>query len=75
MELKLDDVTLACIRWLSNACDCRDQAVVAKAIQKLAAAEAASYPLLGGWEEDAEVVDEILAEIAVNRETYPLLVG
>jgi|GEM_PF-5359878 len=31
MKLTLDDVTLACIRWLSNARDCTAQAVVAEA--------------------------------------------
>ena len=72
MELKLDNATLACLHWLSTARNCTAQEIVVEAIRKLAAAEVENYPLLGGWEEDAEVVDDMLAEVAANRTHQPI---
>jgi tetratricopeptide (TPR) repeat protein len=39
---------------------------------KLAVAEVEQYPLLGGWEDESEAVDEIMVEIMNDRAAHPL---
>lgn len=41
-------------------------------IEQLAVPPVLNYPLLGGWEDEAELVDEILADIMRDRAAHPL---
>jgi len=47
--------------------NCTSQELFVKAIQQMAKSEIDNYPLLGGWEKEAEMVDQILDDIISNR--------
>ena len=72
IELDLDEATLARVNWLSKVHNCTKQALIVEAVRQMAVAEVDKYPLLGGWEDEPELVDEIMADIMRNRAAHPL---
>ncbi|MBO1349045.1 MAG: hypothetical protein EBE86_017410 [Hormoscilla sp. GUM202] len=72
IELELDERTLEKAQWMAKWHECSLAELVTKAIEKFAVTEAENYPLLGGWEDEAELVDEILADIMRDRAAHPL---
>jgi hypothetical protein len=72
IELELDEATRARVNWLSKVHNCTVQELIVEAVRQLAVAERDKYPLLGGWEDEAELVDEIMEEIMQNRAAHPL---
>lgn len=72
IELELDEKTLEKAHWMAKWHHCTLDELIAKAIEQFAVAEAPNYPLLGGWEDEAELVDEIMEEIMQNRAAHPL---
>jgi predicted transcriptional regulator len=69
---QLDEATLARIHWLSKVHNCTRAELIAEAVRQLAVAEVDKYPMLGGWEDEAELVDEIVADIMRDRAAHPL---
>ncbi|MBE9126466.1 MULTISPECIES: hypothetical protein [unclassified Coleofasciculus] len=72
IELELDEAMMTRVRWLAKAHNCTIPQLIIKAIEYLSVAEVEKYPLLGGWEDEPEVVDEIMAEIMNDRAAHPL---
>jgi uncharacterized OsmC-like protein len=67
---QLDEATLARIHWLSKVHNCTMAELIAEAVRQLAVAEVDKYPMLGGWEDEAELVDEITEDIMRKRAVY-----
>jgi hypothetical protein len=67
IEIELDEKTLEKAQWMTKWQNCTLDELIAKAIEQFAVAEAPNYPLIGGWEDEAELVDEIVADIMRDR--------
>jgi hypothetical protein len=67
LEIELDAGTESQLLWLSKLYNCTPQELFIKAIQQMAKSEIDNYPLLGGWENEADIVDEMLDDIMTNR--------
>lgn len=72
IELQLDEKILEKARWYASSRNCKLSELIAYAIDKLAATEAANYPLLGLFADDPESVDEMLEEVIKDRAAHPL---
>lgn len=67
---QLDEATLARIYWLSKVRNCTMAELIAEAVRQLAVADVDKYPMLGGWEDEAELVDEIVEDIIRKRAVH-----
>ncbi|MBK1986931.1 hypothetical protein A0J48_005135 [Sphaerospermopsis aphanizomenoides BCCUSP55] len=67
LEIEIDAGTESQLFWLSKLYNCTPQELFIKAIQQMAKSEIDNYPLLGGWENEAEMVDKMLDDIITNR--------
>jgi len=67
IEIELDDKTLEKAQWMAKWHHCNLDELIAKALDSFAVAEAPNYPLLGGWADEPELVDDILADIMSDR--------
>lgn len=67
---QLDEPTLARIHWLSKVHNCTIPELIAEAVRQLAVAEVDKYPMLGGWEDEAELVDEMIEDIMRKRAVH-----
>ncbi|MFB2975741.1 hypothetical protein [Microseira sp. BLCC-F43] len=72
IEIEMDEKILEKAQWMTKWKHCSLDELIASAIEQFSIAEAANYPLIGGWEDEAELVDEILADIMRDRAAHPL---
>ncbi len=72
IEIELDDETLVRAKEMAEKNHCTLQELLKVMIEQLAVPPVLNYPLLGGWEDEAELVDEILADIMRDRAAHPL---
>ncbi|MBD2186303.1 hypothetical protein H6S82_29495 [Planktothrix sp. FACHB-1355] len=72
IELDIDEATLARVNWLSKVHNCTKDELIVEAVRQMAVAEVDKYPLLGGWEDEPELVDEIMGDIMKDRSAHPL---
>lgn len=71
LEIEIDAGTESQLFWLSKLYNCTPQELFIKAIQQMAKSEIDNYPLLGGWKNKSEIVDQMLDDFVI----YKLIVG
>lgn len=72
IEIELDEQTLERAKELADKNHCTLQELLKVMIEQMAVPAVLNYPLLGGWEDEAELVDEILEDIMKDRAAHPL---
>jgi hypothetical protein len=72
IELQLDQKTLEKALTLAKFHNLDLSQLIAYAIDKLAVAEPANYPLLGLFADDPDSVDAMLEEVMKDRAAHPL---
>jgi len=72
IEIELESPTLWRARGMAIDNNCTLDEIIAKAIEKLARENPPKDRILGGWADEPELVDEILADIMRDRAAHPL---
>ena len=72
IEIELQEPTYWRAKQMANQSDRTFSELIAYAIEKLADAEPPEDRILGGCEDEPELVDEILEDIMKNRAAHPL---
>ncbi len=72
IEIELSEATLEKAQWMAKWHHCSLDEVISKAIDGMAVTEAPNYPFIGGWEDEPELVDEMMADIMRDRAAHPL---
>jgi hypothetical protein len=67
IEVEIDRATAIKLDWLSKLYNCSPQELLIKAIQQMATSQIDKYPLLGGWENETELIDKMLNDITIDR--------
>ncbi len=71
IEIELDDKTLVRAKEMAEKNHCTLQELLKVMIEQLAVPPVLNYPLLGGWEDEAELVDEMIEDIMRKRAVHP----
>ncbi|MGA9382733.1 MAG: hypothetical protein WBV73_28560 [Phormidium sp.] len=72
VEIELDEKVFWLVKQMANQSDRTFSELVVYAIEKLAEAEPPKDRILGGWSDEPEVVDELLADIISDRAVHSL---
>lgn len=72
IELELDDQTFEQARQLAEARRYTLEAFIVEIIERLAAMEKKTDPLLGMFADEPEVIDRVIESVMAARETHPL---
>jgi predicted transcriptional regulator len=72
IEIELEEPTFWRAKRMAHQSDRTLSELIAYAIDKLAKEEPRQDPILGGWADEPELVDEILADIMRDRAAHPL---
>lgn len=71
IEIELDDETLDRAKEMAEKNHCTLQELLKVMIEQLAVPPVLNYPLLGGWEDEAELIDEMIEDIMRKRAVHP----
>ncbi|GET41998.1 hypothetical protein [Microseira wollei] len=71
IEIELDDETLVRAKEMAEKNHCTLQELLKVMLEQLAVPPVLNYPLLGGWEDEAELVDEMIEDIMRKRAVHP----
>ena len=71
IEIELDEETLVRAKEMAEKNHCTLQELLKVMIEQLAVPAVLNYPLLGGWEDEAELVDEMIEDIMRKRTVHP----
>ncbi|MCL1474817.1 hypothetical protein [Argonema antarcticum] len=72
IEIELEEATLEKAQWMAKWHHCTLDELMGKAIDEFAVTEAPKYPFIGGWEDEPELVDQMMADIMRDRAAHPL---
>lgn len=72
IEIELEEPTFWRAKQMAIASDRTLSDLIAYAIEKLAEIEPPKDSIMGGWADEPELVDEIVAEIMRDRAAHPL---
>ncbi|WP_041238379.1 hypothetical protein [Gloeothece citriformis] len=67
LEIELDETTYDKIEQLTKTHHCQVSDLIKAMVEQLTQAEIMKDSLIGKWSNDAEVVDQMIAEILQNR--------
>ncbi len=67
LKIELDETTYEKIEQLTKTHHCQVSDLIKAMVEQLTQPEIVNESLIGKWSDDAEVVDQILAEIALHR--------
>ncbi len=67
LEIELDETTYEKIEQLTKTHHCQISDLIKAMVEQLTQPEIMNESLIGKWSDDAEVVDQIMAEIVHDR--------